>query len=100
MLTVIQGIFDVKLKSRGKAENVVRISEESLRKPEPPGSQPKKSNQMGAINYTRLDAWKLLNEYTESTSLLKHALAVEACMRAHGEQQSASQELAKEAADA
>jgi predicted hydrolase (HD superfamily) len=42
---------------------------------------------MGAINYTRGDAWALLIEYTQSTSLLKHALAVEACMGAHGEQQ-------------
>ena len=31
---------------------------------------------------TREDAWKLLTEYTQSASLLKHALAVEAAMRA------------------
>jgi predicted hydrolase (HD superfamily) len=48
---------------------------------------------MGAINYTRSDAWTLLNTYTQSTSLLKHALAVEACMGAHGEQQSALRKL-------
>jgi predicted hydrolase (HD superfamily) len=100
MLTVIQGIFDVKLKSRAKAENVVRISEESLRKPEPAGCPRKNGNEMGAINYTRGDAWKLLNEYTQSSSLLKHALAVEACMRAHGEEQATSQGLAAEPADA
>jgi hypothetical protein len=34
MITVMQGILNVKLKSRGKAENVVRISEESLRNTE------------------------------------------------------------------
>lgn len=31
----------------------------------------------------REDAWKLLTEYTKSESLLKHALAVEAAMRAY-----------------
>jgi putative nucleotidyltransferase with HDIG domain len=32
---------------------------------------------------TREDAWKLLCEWTESPNLRKHALAVEAAMRAH-----------------
>jgi putative nucleotidyltransferase with HDIG domain len=32
---------------------------------------------------TRKDAWELLTEYTQSESLRKHALAVEACMRAY-----------------
>ena len=31
----------------------------------------------------RADAWALLNEYTTEPSLIKHALAVEACMRAY-----------------
>lgn len=30
---------------------------------------------------TRAEAWKILNEYTKSPNLIKHALAVEACMR-------------------
>ena len=32
-------------------------------------------------------AWALLTEFTQSPSLLKHALAVESCVRAYGEQQ-------------
>ena len=32
---------------------------------------------------TRSDAWNLLTEFTQSESLRKHALAVEACMRAY-----------------
>jgi len=32
---------------------------------------------------TRDDAWNLLTEFTQSESLRKHALAVEACMRAY-----------------
>ncbi len=32
---------------------------------------------------TREDAWKLLNEYTKNPNLVKHALAVEAAMRAY-----------------
>jgi putative nucleotidyltransferase with HDIG domain len=34
---------------------------------------------------TREDAWTLLNEYTDSPSLLKHALSVEVAMRAYAE---------------
>jgi putative nucleotidyltransferase with HDIG domain len=35
------------------------------------------------MNVTRAQAWRLLNEYIESTNLIKHALAVEAAMRAY-----------------
>jgi predicted hydrolase (HD superfamily) len=35
--------------------------------------------------YTRERAWALLNEWTQSPSLLKHALGVETCVRAYGE---------------
>ena len=32
-------------------------------------------------------AWALLNEFTQSPSLIKHALAVESCVRAYGEEE-------------
>jgi putative nucleotidyltransferase with HDIG domain len=39
------------------------------------------------------DAWKLLTEFTQSESLLKHALAVEVCMRAYARKLSGDEEL-------
>jgi putative nucleotidyltransferase with HDIG domain len=39
------------------------------------------------------DGWKLLTEFTQSESLLKHALAVEACMRAYARKAGADEEL-------
>jgi predicted hydrolase (HD superfamily) len=43
-------------------------------------------------------AWSLLTEFTQSPSLLKHALAVESCVRAYGEQQAERLALTDEAA--
>jgi predicted hydrolase (HD superfamily) len=40
-----------------------------------------------AEEVSRERAWTLLNEYTQSPSLLKHALSVEVCMAAWGERQ-------------
>lgn len=37
--------------------------------------------------FNRERAWALLNEHTQSASLLKHALAVESCVRAYGERE-------------
>jgi len=42
---------------------------------------------------TRDDAWKLLCEFTDSESLRKHMLAVEACVRAYARKQHADEEL-------
>jgi putative nucleotidyltransferase with HDIG domain len=42
---------------------------------------------------TRDDAWKLLCEFTESESLRKHMLAVEACVRAYARKQGADEQL-------
>jgi len=41
----------------------------------------------------REDAWKLLCGYTESESLRKHALAVEACVRAYARKLSGNEDL-------
>ena len=46
----------------------------------------------------REDAWTLLCDFTESASLRKHALAVETCVRAYGQQQ--AQRLALSRSDA
>jgi predicted hydrolase (HD superfamily) len=43
-------------------------------------------------------AWSLLTEFTQSPSLLKHALTVESCVRAYGEQQAGRLALTDEAA--
>jgi predicted hydrolase (HD superfamily) len=53
---------------------------------------------MPVIKCTRPEAWTLLNEYTQSASLLKHALAVEVCMGAYGEEQAAQRGLNQESA--
>ncbi len=41
----------------------------------------------------RNDAWCLLTEFTQSESLRKHALAVEACMRAYARKLGGDEEL-------
>jgi predicted hydrolase (HD superfamily) len=53
----------------------------------------------GAANH-RAAAWRLLNEYTQSASLLKHALSVEVCVRAYGERHAADLGLMPEEASA
>ncbi|HTM42613.1 MAG TPA: hypothetical protein VL177_16975, partial [Terriglobales bacterium] len=40
----------------------------------------------------RQAAWGLLTEFTQSESLRKHALAVEACMRAYARQEGEDEE--------
>jgi putative nucleotidyltransferase with HDIG domain len=42
---------------------------------------------------SRDEAWRLLCEYTQSENLRKHALAVEACVRAYARKQGADEEL-------
>ena len=47
------------------------------------------TNQIPAPPPSREAAWSLLTEFTQSPSLRKHALAVESCLRAYGEQEAA-----------
>lgn len=47
-------------------------------------------------SHSRSRAWELLNEHTKSPSLVKHALAVEACVRAYGESEAGQMGLAGE----
>src|SRR5215831_2064718 len=42
---------------------------------------------------TRSDAWEILTEFTQSESLRRHALAVEACMRAYARKLGSDEEL-------
>src|ERR1700761_1465769 len=100
MTTVMQGILNVKSKSGPKAENVVRIAEENPKKTGIRLLLQDEDNEMDVKKYTRPEAWILLNSYTQSQSLLKHALAVEACMQAHGEEQARLKNLDPENANA
>jgi len=45
------------------------------------------------VTPTREDAWNLLNEFTHNPSLIKHALAVEAAMRAYARKYGEDEEL-------
>ncbi|HEX3660647.1 MAG TPA: HD domain-containing protein [Acidobacteriaceae bacterium] len=46
--------------------------------------------------FTRAHAWSLLNEHTQSASLIKHALGVESCVRAYAERHADALGLAGE----
>lgn len=51
-------------------------------------------------SYSRERAWSLLNEHTQSPGLLKHALAVETCVRAYGAREADAHGLSGESRDA
>ena len=54
------------------------------------------TNQIPAPLPNRDAAWTLLTEFTQSPSLRKHALAVESCLRAYGEQEAGRRGLVGE----
>ena len=54
------------------------------------------TNQIPGITPSRNAAWAILTEFTQSPSLRKHALAVESCLRAYGEQEAARRGLVGE----
>ena len=51
-------------------------------------------------SFSRERAWSLLNEHTQSPSLIKHALAVESCVRSYAERYADSNSLAGDDRDA
>jgi putative nucleotidyltransferase with HDIG domain len=55
--------------------------------------QPKSAENRYQTMNRRETAWCLLTEFTQSESLRKHALAVEACMRAYARKDGADEEL-------
>ena len=55
---------------------------------------------MADETYTRERAWELLQQWTQSPSLIKHALAVEACVRAYGEREADARGLTGSQRDA
>ena len=55
---------------------------------------------MADETYNRQRAWELLQEWTQSPSLIKHALAVEACVRAYGEREAETRGLSGDERDA
>ncbi|MGA7885013.1 MAG: HD domain-containing protein [Acidobacteriaceae bacterium] len=50
--------------------------------------------------FSRERAWTLLQEHTQSPNLLKHALAVETCVRAYGEREADARRLSSPERDA
>jgi predicted hydrolase (HD superfamily) len=51
-------------------------------------------------SFNRARAFALLNQHTQSPSLLKHALAVESCVRAYGEREADNRSLSPDARSA
>ena len=58
------------------------------------------TGELSGNNYGRQQPWQLLTQWTESESLRKHALAVEACVFAYGEQEATRLGLQGDARDA
>jgi predicted hydrolase (HD superfamily) len=53
---------------------------------EMPGKTEKETGaRMSSSDFSRERAWSLLNEHTQSASLIKHALAVETCVRSYAQ---------------
>ncbi len=50
-----------------------------------PGKTEKETDTLPEPTFSRARAWSLLNEHTQSPSLIKHALAVETCVRWYAE---------------
>src|SRR5208283_5234087 len=73
--------------SRQKCEITKRLSKQNY------NSATEIGRKQGQTMNQRETAWCLLTEFTPSESLRKHALAVEACMRAYARQAGADEEM-------
>jgi putative nucleotidyltransferase with HDIG domain len=82
-----RNLFDWPGKVKKKVQRkTARQSEIATRRQKPGENRYKTMNE-------RSTAWGLLTEYTQSESLRKHALAVEACMRAYARKTGADEDL-------
>jgi putative nucleotidyltransferase with HDIG domain len=79
--------MDVKIKVRNKVAYDIDLSKVNN------VDQRKSSRNQDITLNERESAWCLLSEFTQSESLRKHALAVEACMRAYARKSGADEEL-------
>jgi predicted hydrolase (HD superfamily) len=89
--TVVQLAFEVSSLSSENCDS----AKETPKKPEENLKRKRSRGEPMTLDaiYTRQRAWQLLNEWTQSPSLLKHALAVESCVRAYGEREADSRGL-------
>jgi predicted hydrolase (HD superfamily) len=65
-----------------------------------PGKTKKENRPMPDSAFSRERAWSLLNEHTQSLSLIKHALAVETCVRSYAQRYADSNNLAADDSNA
>jgi predicted hydrolase (HD superfamily) len=65
-----------------------------------PGKTEMENQPVSRSDFSRERAWSLLNEHTQSPSLIKHALAVETCVRAYAERNADAAGLAGDARNA
>jgi predicted hydrolase (HD superfamily) len=94
---IVAGISPTLIYHAGKVSLLSSENCEScLKNPEKREENQKEGVMPSQNGYSRERAWSLLNEYTQSASLLKHALGVETCVRAYGEREADAQGLTGE----
>lgn len=66
----------------------------------PGKTEKEQQTEMTSSDFSRERAWMLLNEHTQSPSLIKHALAVESCVRSYAGQEADTRGLTVQERDA